>query len=105
MFMLVSESSMCIGMIYERSHLNNAFSVGIDEILEDLLDSYRYVQGQLAKDLNSVGVSIRIDAARCSAHGWSAGGSSVVYLVSIPCLVLAECVFATRASTKWRTDD
>lgn len=56
--------------------------VGIEEILEDLLDSYRYVQGQFTRDLDSAGVSIRIDPGRCSAHGWSAGGSSVVYLAS-----------------------
>lgn len=51
-------------------------------MVEDLLDAYIYVQRGLVKDLRSEGVSLRIDVDRCSAHGWSAGGSSVVYLVS-----------------------
>lgn len=54
----------------------------MDAVVEDLLDAYIYVQRGLVKDLRSEGVSLRIDVDRCSAHGWSAGGSSVVYLVS-----------------------
>ena len=53
-------------------------------IISDLLDSYEYVQSQmgLRGDLHKAGATIDIDPRRCAALGWSAGGSSVIYLVS-----------------------
>jgi hypothetical protein len=54
-------------------------------IISDLLDSYKYVQSQtgLREDLHKAGALIDVDPRRCAALGWSAGGSSVIYLVSL----------------------
>ena len=61
------------------------YSVDMKAIISDLLDSYKYVQSQtgLRKDLHKAGAVIDMDPRRCAALGWSAGGSSVIYLVSL----------------------
>jgi hypothetical protein len=59
-------------------------SVDTKAIISDLLDSYKYVHSQtgLRADLIKAGAMIDVDPRRCAALGWSAGGSSVIYLVS-----------------------
>jgi hypothetical protein len=60
------------------------YSADMKAIIADLLDSYKYVQSQtgLRADLIKAGAMIDVDPRRCAALGWSAGGSSVIYLVS-----------------------
>jgi hypothetical protein len=59
-------------------------SVDMKAIISDLLESYKYVQSQtgLREGLHKAGALIDVDPRRCAALGWSAGGSSVIYLVS-----------------------
>ncbi|KAG7528299.1 hypothetical protein FFLO_06262 [Filobasidium floriforme] len=70
--------------------------VDMKAIISDLLDSYKYVQSQtgLRADLVKAGAMIDVDPRRCAALGWSAGGSSVIYLAA-----------AIEQGNKARTDD
>jgi hypothetical protein len=69
-------------------------SVDMKAIISDLLDSYKYVQSQtgLREDLHKAGALIDVDPRRCAALGWSAGGSSVIYLVSQARIARGETV-------------
>jgi hypothetical protein len=60
-------------------------SVDMKAIITDLLNSYNYIHSQtgLREDLHKAGALIDVDPRRCAALGWSAGGSSVIYLVSL----------------------
>jgi hypothetical protein len=47
-----------------------------------LLDSYKYVQHSLNRDLKAAGSKVMVDGSRSAAFGWSAGASNTIYLVS-----------------------
>jgi len=57
-------------------------SVTLKEIREDLLDSYKYVQHGLNRDLEAAGSKVVVDGSCSAAFGWSAGASNTIYLVS-----------------------
>jgi len=57
-------------------------SACLDEIREDLLDSYEYIHSRLNADIFEAGGSSMVDGTRCCVFGWSAGGANSIFLVS-----------------------
>lgn len=52
------------------------------EIREDLIDVYKWIQNDLNQRLKELGSKASVDGTRACVMGWSAGGTSTVWLAS-----------------------
>lgn len=63
-------------------------SASMKDIREDNLDAYRWI----LNDMNAA-IGEELDTGKVAILGWSAGGTSVLYLVSPLSLILVQPVY------------